>query len=126
MNKYKLGYRVLYQKRLTEKPRMADKEETIKWADENKIEVCNRNSNEHGSSYIPHGWWIRSKWEVQTLDKPFIGVICGIRNIDITGSANEEYYWEFGERKKVYIVARNLRGFDRVPEEFITGVAWID
>ena len=46
-----------------------------------------------------------------------------MRTVDITGYLDSEWGgWIPGKRKKVYLVARNMVGFDRVPEEFIEEV----
>ena len=56
------------------------------------------------------------------------GIIAGVRNIGYkgywdcdTGEYGQSYgtWWNVEETKKVYLIATNLRGFHRVPEEFI-------
>lgn len=103
----KLGDKVKFQKALTSYNCDWDKEESIKFAKEHGIFV-DENSN-----------YIGSKWKVKKFKDIQEGMICGIRNIDISGSFDYEEGWVFGQKKKVYLVAINMTGFLRVPEEFI-------
>lgn len=56
-------------------------------------------------------------------DMPLTGIICGVRTIVskgiLEGGIDESYYLVPTEYKKVYLVATDLRGFHRVPEEWI-------
>lgn len=110
----KLGDKIKFQKVLTSSRWHADwdKEESIKFAKENGIYV------KEGKEYT-NGVFIKSKWKVKKFKDTQEGMICGVRNIDISGSLDYEDGWVFGLRKKVYLVATNMTGFLRVPEEFI-------
>lgn len=110
----KLGDKVKFQKSLTASKwhQDWDKDETIKFAAENKISVF------EGKQYT-NGICVRSKWKVKKLKEAQEGIICGVRTIDLNGSYNYEDGYCFGDSKKVYLVAVNLSGFLRVPEEFI-------
>ena len=70
---------------------------------------------------------IRERWVEKQNNKPMTGIICGKRTImnsySVTGDPYEEkiYYFD-GEHKtyqQVYLVATDLRGFHRVPEEWL-------
>lgn len=89
-----------------------DKEESLKFANDNNIST-------RDDTRYPNGVFIQSKWRVKKYEKIQEGMICGVRSIDITGSCDVEFGWEFGEKKRVYLVAINMTGFFRVPEEFI-------
>jgi len=111
----KLGDRIRYQKCLIANKKWSgniDKEATKEFAKTNGMRYL------EGDIFID-GWTVLSKWKVKSYPTIQEGIICGIRYIDITGGLNDEYVWEFGKRKKVYLVARNLTTFDKVPEEFI-------
>jgi hypothetical protein len=107
----KLGDKIKFQKALTSSKWQSDwdREESIKFAKKHNIFV----------SESTNGVFIKSKWKVKKFKKIQEGMICGVRNIDISGFSDYEYGWEFGKKKKVYLVAQNLTGFSRVPEEFI-------
>ena len=110
----KLGDKVKFNKSFTSSRWHADwdKEESIKFAKENRIFI------REGSEYI-NGVFIRSKWKVKKFKDVQEGMVCGVRSIDISGYLGYEEGWMFGAKKKVYLVATNLTGFWRVPEEFI-------
>lgn len=110
----KLGDKVKFQKALTSSKWHVDwdREESIKFAKENGIYF--RESNEYKA-----GVFIKSKWKVKKFESIQEGMVCGVRTIDISGSLDYEDGWVFGLKKKVYLVATNMTGFLRVPEEFI-------
>lgn len=110
----KLGDKVKFNKSLTSSRWHADwdKEESIKFAKEHHIFV------EESNEYVK-GAYIKSKWKVKKFKDVQEGIVCGVRSIDISGYFDYDEGWIFGEKKKVYLVARNMTGFDRVPEEFI-------
>lgn len=64
------------------------------------------------------------RYAIAEHEKPIEGIIAGVRNIGIEGgwgnegSADYDIY-EVLKWKKVYLVATDLRGFHRVPKEFI-------
>ena len=47
------------------------------------------------------------------------GIIYGVKVLDLNGIYNYEDGYCRGDSKKVYLVAVNLSGFLRLPEEFI-------
>lgn len=111
----KLGEKVRFKKALVAVPSSYeswDIEETKKFAKENNITVF------EDSSYYK-GVIVKSRWKVRTYDNVQEGIICGVRNIDLNGSFDYEYGYSFGNSKKVYLVAKDLRGLLRIPEEFI-------
>lgn len=112
----KLGQKVRFQKSLVDvynRQQDIDKHETLKFAKENGMIIIQ----------VDNGPYVDSKWEVKKHDTIQEGIICGVRTVDITGYLDSEWGgWIPGKRKKVYLVARNMVGFDRVPEEFIEEV----
>ena len=61
-------------------------------------------------------------WGVRDNGKITEGIMCGKRRIDMDGgfTGDEESYWyEFGNQETVYLIATDVRGFHRVPKEFI-------
>lgn len=59
------------------------------------------------------------KWSIYDNKTVLSGVICGKRNIDMNGSFSYDDGFCFGKSTSVYLVATNLTGFHRVPEEFL-------
>lgn len=110
----RLGDKVRFKKALTSSRWCTDwdKEESIKFAKENNVAV-------HESSEYVNGVFIGSKWRVRKFEDVQEGMLCGVRNVDINGIFNWEDGYSFSDRKKVYLIATNLKGFWRVPEEFI-------
>jgi len=82
-----------------------DREATKEFAIKRKIGYI-EGEHLYGGFSMPSKWWVKS---YQTLQK---GMVCGARNI-----------WINGKQIKVYLIARNMAGFDRVPEEFIESVS---
>lgn len=102
MMRFKLGDVIYFKKSLipAKKPffhKSIDREATKEFAIKRKIKYI---EGEHSK------WWVKS---YPTLQK---GMVCGIRNI-----------WINGEKIRVYLIARNMAGFDRVPEEFIESIS---
>ena len=111
----KLGDRVQYKKCLIASKWFCgdiDKEATKEFAITNGMRYA------EGDFYYD-GWTVLSKWKVKTYPEVQTGIICGVRTIDISGQYDYDEGWTSGKKKKVYLVARNMTGFDRVPEEFI-------
>lgn len=77
----------------------------------NEIDLQKRINNPACYSY--------ANWGVWDNGKVIEGVYCGKRMIDMTGRADYEGYYEFGTRLTVHLIATNVMGFHRVPEEFI-------
>ncbi|MDD4804462.1 MAG: hypothetical protein PHN69_04740 [Candidatus Pacebacteria bacterium] len=113
-HKIKLGDKVEFKKALTSSKWHADwdAEETKKFAAENNITVIE-------DSRFAGGIRVRSKWKVKKFLNIQEGIICGVRTIDLNGSYGYEDGYCFGDHKKVYLVAVNMTGFLRIPEEFI-------
>ena len=107
----KLGDIIQFQNAITDSRWDWDEKETIKFAKKNKMPI-------KFDDIFSGGFCVRSKWKVRKYDLIKEGMVCGVRYIDISGRF-EDGYWEFGKRKKVYLVALNMSGFVRVPEEFI-------
>jgi hypothetical protein len=115
---YKLGNKVKFQKSLILSKLCKcgdfDKKETLKFANENGLYY-----EEDDDIYI-NGLTVLSRWKVRKFENIQEGMICGVRTVDLSGQWDREYGYIYGQRKKVYLIATNLRGFYVVPEEFIS------
>ena len=58
------------------------------------------------------------KHGVKDNGKVMEGIMCGKRVIDMDGCPDEGYF-QPGHKQIVYLIAVDVRGFHRVPEEFI-------
>ncbi len=61
-------------------------------------------------------------WTEFKYDKLLEGIVCGKRRIARYGKLGYDFTLSNEEYQQVYLVATDLRGFHRVPEEWIEGV----
>ncbi|MFW6016643.1 MAG: hypothetical protein ACOCRK_09405 [bacterium] len=61
------------------------------------------------------------RWGTVEHEEEIEGIICGKRTIAYRGSYDPDYF-EFNTKayKQVYLIATDMRGFHRVPEEWLT------
>ena len=62
-------------------------------------------------------------WEEIKLEEPLTGVFCGKRNIVRYAMQDDEWQLYNREYQQVCLVATDLRGFHRVPEEWLDPVS---
>lgn len=61
-------------------------------------------------------------WTEFKYDRPLEGIVCGKRRIARYGELEYDYTLSIEEYQQVYLIATDLRGFHRVPEEWIEKV----
>lgn len=99
----KLGQKVRFQKELKKNEYWnVDKEETEKF----------RESKGIGPDGLLH-------WQVRKHETVLEGIVCGKRVISLNGYYDGEGYYDFRKRLNIYLVATNMSGFHRVPEEWL-------
>lgn len=60
------------------------------------------------------------RWGTVEHEKELKGIVCGKRTISYRGWVDKDYgNFVTEEYKQVYLVATNMKGFHRVPEEWI-------
>ena len=62
-------------------------------------------------------------WAEFKHDKPLEGIVCGKRRIARYGELGHDFTLFSEEYQQVYLVATDLRGFHRVPEEWLEPVS---
>lgn len=109
----KLGQKVIFQKELKKKCNISESETLEFLGSVGAISPRNLEKIRKGAKYLLPNWGIYDN------KKHLKGIIAGVRNIDITGSMDYEDGYIHGNKLKVYLIATNLRGFHRVPDDFI-------
>jgi hypothetical protein len=112
-----LGQKVRFQKEL-KRDSSAHKPESIQWAIGKGL-TRRKSLEEYENLSLHSGYDKAIQWGVVDNGKVLEGVYCGKRNIDIDGRYDWEGGYEFGRKMTVYLIATNIMGFHRVPEDFI-------
>jgi hypothetical protein len=109
----KLGDRVKFSKYLSKQTWYADKETSKEFCDIAGIKFVESNLYKVGG-HIPMCSWFGHK-----LENKLEGIICGCRNIGVKVHTDEFQCDGIEKTFKVYLIATNMRGFHRVPLEWI-------
>jgi hypothetical protein len=108
-----LGSLVNFDKYLAKSTYCANKEVTQEFAKMYGLDFVESSSCINGF-FIP-----RTKLKGFKLDTKRVGIVCGKRSLGADIYSDEGYCDGINKRIPVYLIANNLRGFYRVPEQWL-------